>query len=156
VSDLSGRLIDEEEGPSSPLAYHDNLGFITIARGCLIDPRSRGADGLCPAALAAQDAYTLAKAQKLAASLPGFSACNDAQQAVVVSMCFQLGDLHDWPDFRAALEAGDYAECSQQMLFAKPPALLPSSWHKETPQRCERAAYMMRSGIWLNHGDPIP
>lgn len=156
MTDLSAQLIGEEEGESAPLVYLDSRGYQTIARGCLVDRKVTGAEGLCPAARDAQDAYTLSKAKTLAALIPGFEFCSEIRQAVMVSMCFQLGDLHGWPDFRAAIEGEDYNEASQQMLFAAPPATIPSDWYKETPTRCARAAYMMRTDTWLAHGVPIP
>jgi GH24 family phage-related lysozyme (muramidase) len=152
---LEQQLVDEEEGPQIPHVYKDSRGFWTISRGCLVDPAVPGA-GLCQAAMDAQDAHSLAKAQALAAAIPGFAACSDVRQAVIVSMCYQLGDLAAWHDFRAALAAGDYAEVSQQMLFANVAAGKPSDWLIQTPTRCRRAAYMMRSNTWLAHGAAIP
>lgn len=156
MSDLAEQLIDEEEGASNPLAYMDSRGFLTIARGCLIDKKVPGAEGLCPAARAAQDAYTLGKARSLAAAIVGFDKLNEVRQAVLVSMCFQLGNLHGWPDFRTAILTQDYSEAARQMLFAHPPAATPSSWSLETPTRCDRAALMMRTGQWVAHGAPLP
>jgi GH24 family phage-related lysozyme (muramidase) len=152
---LEQQLVDEEEGPQIPHVYKDSRGFWTISRGCLVDPAVPGA-GLCQEAMDAQDAHSLAIAQARAALLAGFAACSDVRQAVLVSMCYQLGGLVGWPDFKAALAAGDYAEVSQQMLFANVAAGKPSAWLTETPMRCRRAAYMMRSNTWLAHGAPIP
>lgn len=156
--DLSTRLIEEEEGDSSALMYYDSRGMATIARGCLVDRKAPGAEGLCELARAAQDAYSLNKAKALAAALPGFNACSDVRQAVLVSMSYQLGDLHSWTDFRAALAARDYEQCSQQMLYDDPGTAnqRPTDWFKETPVRCRRQAWMLRNNTWLDHGAPIP
>jgi GH24 family phage-related lysozyme (muramidase) len=158
LEDLSERLVGEEEGPSNPHVYPDSRGFWTISRGCLVDKRVPDCEGLCAEARAVQDAYDLGKAAALAATLPGFDHLSPIRIAVATSMCYQLGALKDWDDFRTALVAGDYNECATQMLLDDPgtPKQRPSAWHKETPRRCERAAYMMKSGQWLAHGDPIP
>jgi len=152
---LDARLVAEEEGPSSPTVYPDSRGYWTIARGCLVDRSIPGA-GLCPAALDAQDAYSLAKARNLAADLPGWLNCSDVRQAVLVSMCYQLGALADWPKFKGALALGDYGLAAAEMLYENPPNTAWSDWRRQTQHRCERAAYMMQSDTWLDHGAPIP
>jgi GH24 family phage-related lysozyme (muramidase) len=156
--DLSAKLVEEEEGESSPLVYFDSRGLATIARGCLVDPKAPHAAGLCDLARAAQDAHSLNSAKVLAAQLPGYFQCSDVRKAVLTSMCYQLGNLSGWPDFRTALSTGDYDECATQMLWDDfgTPTQRPSAWHNETPRRCERAAWMMKKNVWLNHGDPIP
>lgn len=149
---LDEQLIDEEEGPSSPTVYPDSRGFSTICRGTLVDRRVKGS-GLCQAAIAAQDAYTLALARKDAQAIAGYWQANEVRQAVLTSMCFQLGPLTGWPGFRAAFAAGQYDLAANQMLYrdGTNPAAGRSDWHLQTPGRCERAARMMRDGVWVDH-----
>ncbi len=149
------QLIQEEEGPSSPTVYLV-AGIEHIARGRVVDAKVPGA-GLCQAALDAQDANDLATALFLAQAIPGYSACNAVQQAVLQSMCFQLGDLSGWPHFRAALVVADYAGAADQMLYKDGTvASGPSEWYTQTPARCAREAYMMRKGEWLDYGVSPP
>ena len=76
----------------------------------------------------------------------GFDQCNEVRQAVLISMCFQLGDLEGWPRFRAALAKGDYAAASQEGLNSK--------WaREETPLRAMRAMQMLESGTWIPKGE---
>lgn len=146
MPDLVLTLITEEEGVSAH-AYKDTLGLLTIGIGCLVDASVR-CDGLCNEAINAQFEHDSADARRWAAALPGFAACNDVRRAVLVSMCFQLGDLHDWPHFKAALGAGDFNAAAD--------AGLASLWASQTPERAQRAMNMLRTGAWQlqNPGPP--
>lgn len=148
MNPLAEKLVGEEEG-LSPTAYPDSRGFITIAIGCLVDKRIPGS-GLCQAAIDAQFAHDSAQAAKDAALYPGYFQMNEVRQAVIFSMSFQMGTkpLH-WPNFDAAIAACDWK--------AARVAGLDSEWaREETPKRAQREMYMLFSGAWLNHGDPIP
>lgn len=146
------QLISEEEGRER-CAYPDNRGYQTIGVGCLVDKRVPGA-GLCDAAIDAQFAHDSAKARETAAALPAFQRCNAVRQAVLVSLCFQLGSLDGWPRFRAALALGDYAGAANNLLYADPATREPSALAKETPARCQREAQMLARGEWVPQGGP--
>ena len=140
---LAQQLLEEEEGVCSH-AYRCD-GLLHIGMGCLVDS-SVPSDGLCKEAIDAQALHDMAKACGLAAGLPGFDQCNEVRQAVLISMCFQLGDLEGWPRFRAALAKGDYAAASQEGLNSK--------WaREETPLRAMRAMQMLESGTWIPKGE---
>lgn len=145
MSDLAEQLIGEEEGRER-CVYPDTEGYATIGIGCLVDKRKAGA-GLCDAAIDAQFAHDSAVARADAAALPGLDRLNDVQRAVLVSMCFQLGNLHDWPHFRNALAAGDIPGAVQ--------AGMDSDWYRDpvkgTPKRAKRELQMLASGQWVNH-----
>src|SRR5690242_13265695 len=141
MTDLAERLIGEEEG-REPCVYLDIRGLSTIGIGCLVDKKVPGA-GLCDEAISAQFAHDSARAWRDAAALPGFQRCNDVRQAVLVSMCFQLGSLHDWPHFRSALALGDYNAAAL--------AGLDSDWARQTPERAKRQMQMLASGQWVDH-----
>lgn len=139
MTDLAQTLIEESEGRMAT-AYRDSLGYLTIGIGCLVDPKVVGA-GLCDEAIDTQFVHDSAKARDDAAALLGFSACNDVQQAVLISMCFQLGDLRDWPNFKAAIANGDFAAASAAGLASK--------WATETPERAQREMAMLKTGTWI-------
>lgn len=138
MTDLAEQLISEEEGRER-CAYQDSQGLWTIGIGCLVDKR-RNAYGLCDAAIDAQFAHDSAYARAQASSLPGWNRCNDVRQAVLVSMCFQLGGLHDWPHFKAALADGDFDNAAS--------AGSQSEWFRQTPERAKRELNMLRTGTW--------
>jgi lysozyme len=138
MSDLAEKLIGEEEGREK-CVYLDTRNYASIGIGALVDRSMPGA-GLCDEAIDAQFAHDSARARRDAANLPGFQRCNEVRQAVLTSMCFQLGALTNWPHFRAALALGDYNAAAL--------AGLDSEWAKQTPRRAQRAMKMMASGEW--------
>lgn len=137
MTDLAHQLVSEMEG-RIPYAYPDSEGFLTIGVGCLIDRRKGGR--LCDEAIDAQLEHDLKAARERAAALTGFDQCNEVRQAVIVSMCFQLGSLAAWVHFRNALSAGDYNAAAD--------AGLDSLWARQTPARAERQMQMLRTGEW--------
>lgn len=138
MPDLAETLIAEEEGRIR-CAYQDSRGLWTIGIGCLVDHSVAGA-GLCDAAIDAQFAHDSATARAEAENLPGFEGCNDVQRAVLVSMCFQLGNLASWPKFKAALGVGDFKAAAAEGLN--------SMWAHQTPRRAQREMAMLESGQW--------
>lgn len=140
MTDLALQLIGEEEGREA-LAYPDIRGFTTIGIGCLVDRRVNGAVGLCDAAIDAQFAHDSTRARADAMRIAGFENCNDVRQAVLVSMCFQLGSLHDWPNFRRAIETGDY-------FLAAAHGRDSDWWRTQTRARAERQLTMLVTGQW--------
>lgn len=135
--DLAHKLVSEEEGRIAHV-YQDTEGYWTIGVGCLVDARRNG--GLCDAAIDVQLDHDLSTARSRAAALPGFDLCNDVRQAVLVSMCFQLGSLAGWPNFRKAIAAGDYDAAAAHGLD--------SLWARQTPARAKRQMQMLRTGVW--------
>lgn len=138
MSDLAQQLIEREEGRVSHV-YPDSRKLWTIGIGCLVDPSIPGA-GLCDEAIDVQFAHDSARARKDAAELPGFQRCNDVRQAVLISMCFQLGSLQGWPKFKAALALGNFEMAASEGLD--------SAWAKQTPARAQRQMQMLRTGEW--------
>lgn len=141
MADLAQQLIGEEEGRSASV-YVDIRGFSTIGIGCLVDAKVKGA-GLCDAAIDAQFAHDSMVARHLAALFPHFADLNPVRQAVLVSMCFQLGGKPlGWTEFTAALQAQDYDAAAA--------AGLDSLWEKvQTPKRATREMAMLKSGVWV-------
>ncbi len=141
MSDPAQQIIEAAEGRTR-LVIKDTRGYDTIAIGCCVDPKVKGARGLCDAAIDAQFAYDSAAARARAAAIPGYEKLNPVQQGVIVSMCFQLGNL-EWPDFRKAIAAGD--------MIAAEAAGLNSEWASasETPVRAKWELGMLRTGVFV-------
>lgn len=135
--DLAHRLVSEEEGRVAHV-YLDSENYWTIGVGCLVDARRGG--GLCDEAIDVQLEHDLKAARACAAKLAGWDRCNEVRQAVLVSMCFQLGDLIGWPKFKAALASGDFETAAAEGLD--------SLWAKQTPKRAQRQMAMLRTGEW--------
>ena len=143
MANLALQLLEEEEGISS----HAYLcrGLLHIGMGCLVDP-SVPSDGLCQAAIDAQSFHDMEEATALAALLPGYFQCNDVRKAVLISMCFQIGDVAAWPNFRAALARTDYPGAAA--------AGMDSKWAREdSPLRAKREMQMLASGQWVEKSE---
>ncbi len=137
MRDLAHRLVSEEEG-CIPHAYTDSLGYLTIGVGCLIDKRKGGR--LCDEAIDVQLEHDLKAARHRAESLAGFNECNPARRAVLVSMCFQLGSLSAWVNFRNALAQGNFDAAAE--------AGMDSLWARQTPKRAQRQMHILRTGVF--------
>lgn len=141
MSDIAAQLIGEEEGRIR-YAYKDMHGLMTIGIGCLVDATVPGA-GLCDEAIDVQFAHDSAEARRLAARFPGFDRCNEIRQAVLISMCFQMGTKPlGWPNFCHALDLGDYALAAKHGRDS-------DWWRSQTRKRAERAMQMLESGQWV-------
>ena len=72
--------------------------------------------------------------------LEWFPKLNEARQAALVSMAFQMGlaGLLSFKRTLASIAAGDYEQASREMLESK--------WARQTPKRAQRTAYMIRYG----------
>lgn len=138
MTDLAQQLIEQEEGRER-CAYQDTRKLWTIGIGCLIDSSIPGA-GLCDQAIDVQFAHDSARARKDAAALPGFQRCSEARQAVLISMCFQLGSLQGWPKFKAAIALGDFDLAAEEGMN--------SLWAKQTSSRAQRQMRILRTGVF--------
>ena len=69
-----------------------------------------------------------------------FPKLNEARQAALVSMAYQMGTggLFSFRRTLASIGSGDYEKASREMLDSK--------WARQTPARAQRTAYMMRYG----------
>jgi len=143
------QLLDEEEG-NKLQPYYDHLGFATVARGRLIDPRKP-----CPIPQSVADllnADALASARRDAARVPGWAACNEVQKAVLVSMVYQLGlapfdgdGIRDWKNFVAAMRVGNFVQAAKEGRDSL-------WWREQTRARAERQMRMLESGLWVPWG----
>ena len=69
-----------------------------------------------------------------------FPKLNEARQAALVSMAYQMGTagLFSFRRTLASIGSGNYEQASREMLDSK--------WARQTPARAQRTAYMMRYG----------
>lgn len=76
----------------------------------------------------------------LAKYLPWFPALNEARQAALLSMAYQMGvsGLLSFSTSLGLMAAGQWDEASRQMLASK--------WATQTRARARRTAYMVRYG----------
>lgn len=79
------------------------------------------------------------KAQ-LGAELPWFQALNEARQAALLSMAYQMGlaGLLKWQRTLGHLASGDYETAATEMVKSR--------WYTQTRDRARRSAYMVRYG----------
>jgi lysozyme len=121
-------------------AYRDTLGFWTAGWGHLLAQDTDWEGVQFPQAQV--DAWLdrdIDHACTLASSFPHWSGLNEVRQAVLTSMCFQLGDkpLY-WPHFMLALENKDYSAAAAEGLD--------SLWAQQTPQRAREEMSMLEHG----------
>ena len=140
IANLTKQLITEEGEILH--AYDDHLNFLTIGVGRLIDMRKGG--GITQE----ESRYLLANDIKkrvadVEKALPFYAELNDARQAVLIGMAFQMGvdGLLKFKTTLALIKAGNYADAGEQMLK--------SLWAKQTPFRAERMANQMATGEWV-------
>ena len=143
MSKIARDLISEEEGRRAQ-PYYDNAPekYVTWGIGHLADPRKP-----CPVPDHIIDAmfnHDYAEKTLQASVLPGFKDLNEVQQAVVVSMVFQMGftRVQGFRKFLAALKRGDTRMAAVEGLDSK--------WAREdTPRRAQRQMKMLASGLWV-------
>ena len=136
------RIIDrlvEDEGEVLH-AYQDHKDLWTIGVGRMIDERKGG--GISREESRYLLANDIRKWIAIAGQWDWFDKLSWPRQGVIVCMLFQLG-ARGVSNFRRMIEAlarRDYEASAYEMLD--------SGWHKQTPERCERMAAIMRSGEW--------
>lgn len=141
MSKIARDLIVEEEGRKAQ-PYYDHMGYVTWGIGHLADPRKS-----CPIPEHIIDAmfdHDYAEKMLQASVFPGFKELNEVQQAVIVSMIFQLGfdGVREFKKFLAALKQGDVKTAAAEGLDSK--------WAREdTPRRARRQMKMLSSGLWM-------
>ena len=88
------------------------------------------------------------KALQEAKTYTWFSKLNDARQAVIVSMIFQLGTF-GFAKFQNTIKLiskGNYEAAAAQMLR--------SLWAKQTPNRAKRHSEQFKTGVWCEEYRP--
>lgn len=138
IDRIISRLV-EDEGEVLHV-YKDSHDLLTIGVGRLIDPKKGG--GISREESRYLLANDIRKWMAIAGQWEWFDELDWARQGVLICMLHQLG-ARGVAGFRKMLDAlarGDYEAAADEMLD--------SDWHKQTPERCERMAQIMRSGQW--------
>jgi lysozyme len=133
-------MLLRDEG-SVPHAYQDHLGYWTIGVGRLIDKRKGGGLSDDEISYLLENDVRRVCADVLEA-LPWVIRLNDARQAVVYAMAFQMG-LKGLLGFRSTLDSmGDerFADAAEGMRRSK--------WATQTPERARRMAHQLEVGEW--------
>ncbi len=137
IADLESLLVRDEG--EKLFAYKDTVGKITVGVGRCLD--TEGITQIESRYLLKNDIekHTLAVLE----SLPWVSQLNPARQAVLISMCFNMGlkGLLQFHNTLALIEQGKYQEASQ--------AMLQSLWAKQVGHRAERLSQQMATGEWV-------
>ncbi len=116
--------------------YRDTLGKLTIGVGRCLDTKGISRDEALYL-LSNDIAYVR---EHVATAMPWILGLDDARKDVLFEMAFQLGisGLMGFPKMLAAIRDHDYNKASQEMIN--------STWHKQTPKRCEELAQIMMDG----------
>lgn len=143
MEEVRAELVRQLKGDEGvvPYAYQDHLGFWTIGVGRLIDKRKGGQ--LRPDEIT----YLLQndiddRIEALTRALPWFQDLDDARRGVMLNMAFQLGTegLLKFERTLVLIRDGKYENAAH--------AMLQSLWAKQTPERAERMAKQMLTGLW--------
>jgi lysozyme len=137
IERIISRLV-EDEGEVLH-AYRDSHDLWTIGVGRLIDPKGGGISLDESRYLLAND---IRKWMAIAGQWPWFDSLDWARQGVIICMLHQLGarGVSNFGKMLDALARGSYDAAADEMLD--------SAWHRQTPERCERMAQVMRTGEW--------
>ena len=137
--DLKSQLLREEGAESC--AYQDSLGYWTIGVGRLIDSRKGG--GLSNDEIdLLLDNDIKRNYEAVLKALPWMEKLNDARQAVLIGMAFQMGlkGLLQFKLMLGSVEDGQYVEAAAEMVKSR--------WAMQTPARAYRLASQMETGEW--------
>lgn len=133
--DDTEKYIAAEEGYRQ-FPYRCTAGKLTIGYGFNLDDT-----GLSEAESAAILHMRIDELRTiLAKRLPWFSALNEARQAALLSMAYQMGlaGLLKWQRTLGHLASGDYESAATEMVKSR--------WYTQTRDRARRTAYMVRYG----------
>lgn len=122
-------------------AYQDHLGYWTIGVGILIDERKGGGITKEESAYLLVNRISIRRAE-LKRALTWFNELDEVRQGVLINMAFQLG-TSGLLNFRKTLDL-----ISKKQYLAASSEMLQSTWYKQTPERAERLARQMATGVW--------
>lgn len=122
-----------------PYVYPDQFGYLTIGLGHLVDKRKGGKLSNAAIDFIFEEDVN-AKWVELTNRAPWVVRLSDARQNALVNAAFQLGvtGLLGFKKAIAALQRGDFATAANEFLD--------SDWAKQTPNRAQRVAALIRSG----------
>lgn len=133
--------------------YEDGLGYPSIGVGrCLatnpLTPEEKKACGDLSQGITKNAAYMLLRndvtrcEEELRKNIPFYKELPVERQYALLDICFQQGiqGLLKYKKMLKAMENKDFVLASKECLD--------SNYHKQTPKRCERIAYLIRTGEW--------
>lgn len=118
-------------------AYEDNLGFLTIGYGRLIDKRKGGGISREEAEyLLSNDIKRVIK--EVDAALPWLSSHPEHVRRALYNMAFQMGikGLLGFTNTLALISHGEYAKAADNALKSK--------WAKQTPNRAKKVTNLLK------------
>ncbi len=142
-------LLRFEEGYSET-PYYCSEGYPTAGTGIKLGPKgaplsnyqfkiSKAVDAVWSAEIVQQK---LTEMKDSKAILSALNSCNDARQAVLISMAYQMGSdgLAKFVNTLRAIAEKRWTDAKAGMLN--------SAWAKQTPNRAKRHAQQMFTGEW--------
>lgn len=134
------RQLRDEEGEVLHV-YQDHLGYWTIGVGHLVDKRKGGRISARVSEFILNEDIDSATSE-LDERLPWWRKLDEARQAVLLGMAFQMGidGLLGFKNTLKMVEAGDYDGAGKGMLN--------SLWARQTPERAKRMSDQMKTGEW--------
>jgi len=134
------RQLRDEEGEVLHV-YQDHLGYWTIGVGHLVDKRKGGRISARVSEFILNEDIDSVTSE-LDKRLPWWRKLDEARQAVLLGMAFQMGidGLLGFKNTLKMVEAGDYDGAGKGMLN--------SLWARQTPERAKRMSDQMKKGEW--------
>ena len=142
-------LLNREEGYSEK-PYYCSAGYPTIGIGKRIGPKGaplsnyqfKVSKSLAMVWMAEDVQETIEEMNKRQNIKDAMSACNEARQAVLISMAYQMGadGLAKFTNTLKAVAAKRWNDAQAEMLN--------SNWAQQTPNRANRHATQMLTGVW--------
>ena len=142
-------LLNYEEGFSAK-PYYCSAGYPTIGIGQRIGPKGAPlklyeftvSKSLAAIWLSEKVKETLADMDKYPNIRAAMAVCNEPRQAVLISMAYQMG-ADGLSKFANTLKS-----VATQNWHAAQAGMLASKWAKQTPNRANRHATQMLTGVW--------
>ncbi len=140
-------ILNFEEGYREK-PYRDTLGYPTVAGGIKIGPKGAALSNYTfTVPRRVGDVWkevfvenTITEMQLRPVIISALKSCNDPRRDVLISMAYQMGvpGLAGFKNTLAMISQGNFDGASRGMLN--------SLWAKQTPERAQRHAEVMRSG----------
>lgn len=139
VKDIESQL-REDEGEVLH-EYKDHLGYSSLGIGILIDARKGGGITQEESSYLFQNRVGAIR-ERLRKALPFYDGLDIVRQGVLLNMAYQMGveGLLKFKKTLAYVQGAQYTAASVGMLD--------SLWASQTPERAERLATQMRTGVW--------
>lgn len=148
MSITAEKIITIEEGFSQRM-YRCTMGWNTIGYGRVVgkkgDPLTNEVATKEKEILFVREKIREISYQLMSRFPVAWNNCNQAQQAILISIAYQLGvaGLSAFQKMWAALNRKDFDMAAREMLNSK--------WNSQTPNRAKRHAEVMRTGNLIRY-----